>query len=77
MSGHPTRRSQSSRLLPLGVPEGQGICYKAKDNRRTHKKIQEEMRSISRTTCKSVMQNFVLRLEKCENLNGYHLEHVL
>ncbi|KAI6646878.1 hypothetical protein LOD99_9147 [Oopsacas minuta] len=41
------------------------------------KKIQEEMRSISRTTCKSVMQNFVLRLEKCANLNGCHLEHVL
>ena len=41
------------------------------------KKIREEMRSISRTTCKSVMQNFVLRLEKCANLNGCHLEHVL
>ena len=29
-------------------------------------KIQEEMRNISRTTCKSVMENFVLRMEKCE-----------
>ena len=39
-------------------------------------KIQEEMRNISRTTCKSVMENFVLRMEKCANLNGQHLEHL-
>ena len=40
-------------------------------------KIQEEMRNISRMTCKSVMENFVLRMEKCANLNGHHLEHLL
>ena len=36
--------------------------------------IREEMRAI---TCKNVMDNFVLRLKKCTELNGSHLEHML
>ena len=41
------------------------------------KNIQDEMNSITTATRKSVMQNFVLRLEKCANLRGGHLEHIL
>ena len=37
----------------------------------------EEMRPISRSVCKDVMDNFVLRLKKCTELNGDHLEQML
>ena len=37
----------------------------------------EEMRAIPRSVCKDVMNNFVLRLKKCTELNGGHLEHML
>ena len=39
--------------------------------------IREEMRAIPRSVCKAVMDNFVLRLKKCNELNGGHLEHML
>ena len=39
--------------------------------------IREEMRAISRSVCKNVMNNFVPRLKKCTNLNSCHLEKIL
>ena len=39
--------------------------------------IMEEMRAISRSVCKKVMDNFVMRLKKCTELNGGHLEQML
>ena len=39
--------------------------------------IREEMRAITNSVCKNVMDNFVLRLKKCTELNGGHLEHML
>ena len=36
--------------------------------------IRKEMRAISRSVCKNVMNSFVLRLKKCTELNGDHLE---
>ena len=39
--------------------------------------IRDEIRAIPRSVCKDVMKNFVKRLEKCLELNGGHLEHVL
>jgi len=39
--------------------------------------IREEMRAITNSICKNVMDNFVLRLKKCMELNGGHLEHML
>ena len=39
--------------------------------------IREEMRDIPNSVCKNVMDNFVLRLKKCTELNGGHLEHML
>uniref|UniRef100_H2Z2Y6 DUF4817 domain-containing protein n=1 Tax=Ciona savignyi TaxID=51511 RepID=H2Z2Y6_CIOSA len=39
--------------------------------------IREEMRAITKSVCKNVMDNFVLRLKKCTELNGGHLEHML
>ena len=39
--------------------------------------IREEMRAIPRSLCKDVMDSFVLRLKKCTELNGGHLEHKL
>ena len=37
----------------------------------------EEMRAITDSVCKNVMDNFVLCLKKCTELNGGHLEHML
>ncbi|CAM1304959.1 Uncharacterised protein r2_g1479 [Pycnogonum litorale] len=39
--------------------------------------IREDMRAIPRSVCKNVMDNFVLRLKKCTEVNGGHLEHML
>ena len=39
--------------------------------------IREEMRAITNSVCKNVMDNFVLCLKKCTELNGGHLEHML
>ena len=39
--------------------------------------IREEMRAIPRSLCKDVMDSFVLRLKKCTDLNGGHLEYML
>ena len=39
--------------------------------------IREEMRAIPKSVCKNVMDNFVLRMKKCTELNGGHLEHML
>lgn len=39
--------------------------------------IREEIRAIPRSVCKSVMLNFAMRLKKCVDLNGGHLEQVL
>lgn len=39
--------------------------------------IREEIRPITRSVCKKVFDNFVLRLKKCTELNGGHLEHLL
>ena len=39
--------------------------------------IREEIRAIPRSVCKDVMDNFVLRLKKCTELNGGHLEQML
>ena len=39
--------------------------------------IREEMRAITNSVCKNVMDNFVLRLKKCSELNGGHQEHML
>ena len=39
--------------------------------------IREEMRAITNLVCKNVMDNFVLRLKKCTELDGGHLEHML
>ena len=41
------------------------------------KAIREEMRAISWSLCKDVMDSFVLRLKKCTDLNGGHLEYML
>ena len=39
--------------------------------------IREEMRAVSRSVCKDVTDNFVLRLKKCTRLNGSQLEKML
>ena len=39
--------------------------------------IREEVRVIPRSVCKDVMNNFVLRLKKCTELNGGHLGQML
>ena len=39
--------------------------------------IREEMRVTSRYVCRNVMDNFVLRLKKCTEPNGGHLEKML
>ena len=39
--------------------------------------IREEIRGIPRAVCQSVMLNFSMRLKKCTDLNGGHLEHML
>ena len=39
--------------------------------------IREEMRAIPRSVYKDVKDNFVLRLKKCTELNGGHLEQML
>ena len=39
--------------------------------------IRVEMKTISRSVCDNVMDNFVLRLKKCTELNGGHLEQML
>ena len=39
--------------------------------------IMEEMRAISWSVSKNVMDNFVLRLKKCTELNSGHLEQML
>ena len=39
--------------------------------------IREEIRAIPRFVCKSVLLNFAMRLKKCTDLNGGHLEQVL
>lgn len=39
--------------------------------------IREEIRAIQRPVCKSVMLNFAMRLKKCTDLNGGHLEQIL
>ena len=41
------------------------------------KAIREEMRAIPRSLCEDVMDSFVLRVKKCTELNGGHLEHML
>ena len=39
--------------------------------------IIEEIKGIKRSVLKSVMENFALRIQKCKDLNGGHLEHLL
>ena len=39
--------------------------------------IREEIRAIPRSMCKSVMQNFIKRMEKSLELNEGHMEQVL
>ena len=39
--------------------------------------IREEIRVIPRSMCKRVMANFVMRLKKCLEQNGAHVEHLL
>ena len=39
--------------------------------------IREEMRAIPRYVRKDAMDNFLLRLKKCTELNGGHLEQML
>ena len=39
--------------------------------------IKDEIGKIPRSVCKDVMNNFVVRLRKCMELNGEHLEHML
>ena len=39
--------------------------------------IRVEMRAIFWSVCKNVMDNFVLHLKKCTQLNGGHLEQLL
>ena len=39
--------------------------------------IREEMRAISLSACKNLMDNFVMRLKKCMELNGDHLDQML
>ena len=39
--------------------------------------IREEMRAITNSVCKNVMDNFVLRIKKCTELNRGHLEYML
>ena len=39
--------------------------------------IRVEMKVIFRSLCENVMDNFVLRLKKCTELNGGHLEQML
>ena len=38
---------------------------------------EEMMRVIPRSLCNDVMDNFVLRLKKCMELNFSYLEHIL
>ena len=40
-------------------------------------KITDECKAIKPDVFKSVMNNFCLRLKKCKDLNGAHLEHLL
>ena len=39
--------------------------------------IREEIRVITNSVCKNVMDNFMLHLKKCTELNGGNLEHML
>ena len=39
--------------------------------------IREKMRLIPNSVCKNVMDNFLLCLKKCTDLNGGRLEHML
>ena len=39
--------------------------------------FREEIRAIFWSVCKNVMESFVLRLNKCTELNGGHLEQML
>ena len=39
--------------------------------------IREEIRAIPRSVCKDVMLNFTMRLKKCTEQNGGHMEQVL
>ena len=41
------------------------------------KKNSEEIKAIKPQVCKDVMNNFCVRLKKCKNLKGGHLEHLL
>lgn len=39
--------------------------------------IREQIRAIPRSVCKDDFNKFVLRVKKCTELNGGHLEHML
>ncbi|KAI6648262.1 hypothetical protein LOD99_12071 [Oopsacas minuta] len=40
-------------------------------------KIKDEVKGIKRSVLESVMENFTLRMQKCKNQSGCHLEHLL
>ena len=50
---------------------------KPRDLNMRKKKIREEIKAIKTSVLEDVMQNFALRLNKCIDANGGHLEHIL
>ena len=59
--------------IPIHVYSG-----KPRTNTDLKEAIREEMRATScSAVCKDVMDNFVLRLKKCTELNGGHLKEML
>ena len=50
---------------------------KPKDLRQLKQKIRKEIGEIQIKVLKDVMQNFTIRLNKCINAQGGHLEHML
>ena len=53
------------------------VLREALDHHWLQEAIKKEMRAISRYVCKNVMDNVVLRLKKCTEMNGGHLEQML
>ena len=60
-----------------GYPKDRVYAGKPRTITELKEAIREEMRAITNSVCKNVMDNFVLCLKKCTELNGGHLEHML
>ena len=74
-SGHPWGAFGKS---PQGVQFSNCVYSRKPRTITDHKEtIREEMSAIPWAVCKDVMDNFALRLKKCNELNSGHLEQML